>query len=83
MHESEKLPREAANFAHHGFVLAKRLHEALVVGALRFLDGELPPSDEPSEHAPGLRWASKGVGPRALGARSGKAPAVTNLRTVR
>ena len=43
VHEPKELPREAANLAHHGFDLAKRLHEALVVRAPGLLDGELAP----------------------------------------
>ncbi|EON18786.1 hypothetical protein C265_15142 [Cupriavidus sp. GA3-3] len=55
VHESEKLSRQAADLAHHGFDLAQRLHEALVVCALWLRDSELSLSEKPSEYAPSRR----------------------------
>ncbi|RWA53614.1 hypothetical protein AU476_13010 [Cupriavidus sp. UYMSc13B] len=50
---SPRNSRARQDLAHHGFDLTQRLHEALVVRAPWLLDGEVPPSDKPSEHAPG------------------------------
>ena len=52
VHESEKFPGEAPNFGHHGFDLAERLCESLVVGVFRFIDGKLAPPHQPAKRAP-------------------------------
>jgi hypothetical protein len=51
VHEAEELAGEASNLSYHGFDLAQRLCEPLVVDVLRLIAGKLPPSHKPAERA--------------------------------
>ena len=73
MHESEKFAGEAANLGDHGFDLAQRLHEPLMVDILGLFDGELAPSYELAERAP-RRWAWH----RAFRGRDPRRPALVS-----